>query len=212
MKAKILIVDDHVLIRKGIRLLLEGLPDMEVAAEARDGSEAITMAVKHQPNVILMDLSMPDGLDGFTASQKILSEMKSVKIIVLTMHDEEIYVRKALQLHIHGYLLKNSQANEMYEAIQAVLRGERYYKTQIPEEQLRRLMKGEETESVLTLREQEVVRLTALGYTNIQISQQLTISPKTVENHKANIMQKLELKDKHDLIKYAIKNKFIDLL
>lgn len=212
MKAKILIVDDHVLIRKGIRLLLEGLPDMEVAAEARDGSEAITMAVKHQPNVILMDLSMPDGLDGFTASQNILSEIKSVKIIVLTMHDEEIYVKRALQLHIHGYLLKNSQANEMHEAIQAVLRGERYYKTQIPEEQLRRLMKGEEMESVLTLREQEIVRLTALGYTNIQISQQLTISPKTVENHKANIMQKLELKDKHDLIKYAIKNKFIDLL
>ncbi|OXM87041.1 response regulator [Paenibacillus rigui] len=212
MKAKLLIVDDHELIRKGFRLLLEGLPDLEITAEARDGSEAVLLAARHQPDVVLMDLSMPDGLDGFVASQKIMMEQKSVKIIVLTMHDEEVYVKRALQLHIHGYLLKNSQAGEVYEAIRAVLRGERYYRTRIPEEQLSRIMKGEETESVLTLREQEIVRLTALGFTNVQIAGQLTISPKTVENHKANIMQKLHLKDKHDLIKYAIKNKFIELL
>lgn len=211
MKTRILIVDDHVLIRKGIRLLLEGLPGLEITGEACDGTEAILLAERHRPDVILMDLSMPDGLDGFAASQIILSKLKSTKIIVLTMHDEEIYVRKALQLHIHGYLLKNSQANEIQEAIRAVMSGERYYKTQIPEEQLSRLMKVEGTESVLTLREREIIRLTALGYTNIQISQQLSISPKTVENHKSNMMQKLQLKDKHDLIKYAIKNKFIDL-
>ncbi|MBD3919735.1 response regulator transcription factor [Paenibacillus sp. PR3] len=211
MKTTILIVDDHVLIRKGIRLLLEGLSGLEITGEACDGTEAILLAERHRPDVILMDLSMPDGLDGFAASQIILSKLKSTKIIVLTMHDEEIYVRKALQLHIHGYLLKNSQANEIQEAIRAVMSGERYYKTQIPEEQLSRLMKVEGTESVLTLREREILRLTALGYTNIQISQQLSISPKTVENHKSNMMQKLQLKDKHDLIKYAIKNKFIDL-
>lgn len=209
---KVLIVDDHVLIRKGIRLLLEEFPDVEVVAEASDGSEAIMLAIKHEPDIILMDLSMPDGLDGFTASKTLLSEVKNSKIILLTMHDEEIYVRKALQHQIHGYLLKNSQANELYEAMQAVLRGKRFYRTKIPESQLQRLSKEEEPKSVLTKREQEIVRLTSLGYTNVQIAKQLNISPKTVENHKANIMQKLDLKDKHELIKYAIKNNFIDLL
>ncbi|MED0716579.1 response regulator transcription factor [Aeribacillus composti] len=209
---KVLIVDDHVLIRKGIRLLLEEFPDVEVVAEASDGSEAIMLAIKHEPDIILMDLSMPDGLDGFTASKTLLSEVKNSKIILLTMHDEEIYVRKALQHQIHGYLLKNSQANELYEAMQAVLRGKLFYRTKIPESQLQRLSKEEEPKSVLTKREQEIVRLTSLGYTNVQIAKQLNISPKTVENHKANIMQKLDLKDKHELIKYAIKNNFIDLL
>jgi len=209
---KIMIVDDHVLIRKGIRLLLEEFPDVEVVAEASDGSEAITLAIKHRPDIVLMDLSMPDGLDGFTASKTILTEVKNTKIILLTMHDEEIYVREALENQLHGYLLKNSEANELYEAMQRVMKGEMFYRTKIPETQLKKLMEGRKKKSVLTQREKEIVRLTSLGYTNMQIANQLNISPKTVENHKANIMQKLNLKDKHELIKYAIKNHFVDLM
>ncbi|KQL52505.1 chemotaxis protein CheY [Heyndrickxia shackletonii] len=208
---RVLIVDDHILIRKGIKLLLEYYIDIKEIIEAGNGSEAISLAIKHQPDIILMDLSMPDGLDGFTASKTILSEVKDTKIILLTMHDEEIYVRKAIQYQIHGYLLKNSEANELHDAIQAVLNGKRFYKTKIPDEQLKRLMMAEVPQSVLTQREQEVVRLTSLGFTNVQTGQQLGISPKTVENHKSNIMQKLSLKDKHEFMKYALKNNLVDL-
>ncbi|GGJ73587.1 DNA-binding NarL/FixJ family response regulator [Anoxybacillus voinovskiensis] len=207
----VIIVDDHVLIRKGIRLLLEEFPEVNVVAEASDGAEAITLAIKHIPDIILMDLSMPDGLDGFTASKTILEEVKQTKIILLTMHDEEIYVKRAWECGIHGYLLKNSQANELYETMKRVAKGERVYQTKIPMEQLKRVSK-ERGASILTKREQEIVRLTSLGYTNMQIAQQLKISPKTVENHKANIMQKLALRDKHDLVTYAIKNGLIGLL
>ncbi|MGE6258435.1 response regulator [Heyndrickxia sporothermodurans] len=208
---KVLIVDDHMLIRKGMKLLLEDYPYIKEIIEADNGSEAITLAIKHQPRIIFMDLSMPDGLDGFTASKTILSEVEDAKVIVLTMHDEEIYVRKAIQYQIQGYLLKNSEANELHEAIQTVLSGKRFFNTKIPEKQLERLIETDEPKSVLTQREQEVVRLTLLGYTNVQIGKHLGISHKTVENHKANIMQKLNLKDKHELMKYALKNNFIEL-
>ncbi|GIN88560.1 DNA-binding response regulator [Heyndrickxia sporothermodurans] len=208
---KVLIVDDHMLIRKGMKLLLEDYPYIKEIIEADNGSEAITLAIKHQPRIIFMDLSMPDGLDGFTASKTILSEVEDAKVILLTMHDEEIYVRKAIQYQIQGYLLKNSEANELHEAIQTVLSGNRFFKTKIPEKQLERLIEADEPKSVLTQREQEVVRLTLLGYTNVQIGKHLGISHKTVENHKANIMQKLNLKDKHELMKYALKNNFIEL-
>ena len=110
-KTKVLIVDDHVLIRKGIRLLLEEFSDIEVVGEANEGAEAITKANKYQPDVVFLDLSMPNGLDGFTASKAILAEIEDIKIILLTMHDGEIYIRQAVQSNIHGYLLK--QVNPM---------------------------------------------------------------------------------------------------
>ncbi|TLS37270.1 response regulator [Pseudalkalibacillus caeni] len=208
---KVMIVDDHVLIRKGIRLLLENYPDLDVVAEASDGAEAITLALKVEPDVVLMDLSMPDGLDGFTAAKEIMAQLPAAKVVLLTMHDEEIYVRKAIHLNIHGYTLKKSHENLLYEAITSVNKGERYYKTGFPEEQLNKLFDDQEKESILTNREQEIVRLAMLGFTNIQISRQLSISPKTVENHKTNIMQKLHLKNKHELIRYGIKNHYLDL-
>lgn len=192
-------------------MLLEGLDYIDEIIETDNGSDAITLAIKHQPKIILMDLSMPDGLDGFTAAKNILSSTEQTKIIVLTMHDEEIYVKKAIEYNISGYLLKNSESNEIEEAIQAVLRGEYYYKTNIPENQLKYLMKKERT-SVLTSREQEVIRLASLGYTNKQIAKQLKISPKTVERHKENMMNKLHLEEQHELIQFALKNNYVDLI
>ncbi|MGJ7035483.1 response regulator [Anoxybacillus eryuanensis] len=209
---KVLIVDDHDLIRKGIRLLLEGFPDVEVVGEASNGCDAITLALKHHPDVILLDLSMPTGLDGFTTAKTIMDELEDVKIIVLTMHDEEIYVQKAIQYNIHGYLLKNSQTNDLYEALQAVYGGKRFYRTHIPDEHLEKMFAEKEPKSPLTNREREIVRLTFLGYTNNQIANKLKISPKTVENHKTNIMQKLGIKEKHELIQYALKNHIADLV
>lgn len=209
---KVLIVDDHDLIRKGIRLLLEGFREVEVVGEASNGCDAITLALKHRPDVILLDLSMPTGLDGFTTAKTIMDELEDVKIIVLTMHDEEIYVQKAIQYNIHGYLLKNSQTNDLHEALQAVYHGKRFYRTHIPEERLEKMFAEKEPKSPLTNREREIVRLTFLGYTNIQIANKLKISPKTVENHKTNIMQKLGIKEKHELIQYALKNHIADLV
>ncbi|EMT44922.1 MULTISPECIES: response regulator transcription factor [Anoxybacillus] len=209
---KVLIVDDHDLIRKGIRLLLEGFRDVEVVGEASNGCDAITLALKHHPDVVLLDLSMPTGLDGFTTAKTIMDELEDVKVIVLTMHDEEIYVQKAIQYHIHGYLLKNSQTNDLYEALQAVYHGKRFYRTHIPKERLEKMFAEKEPKSPLTNREREIVRLTFLGYTNNQIANKLKISPKTVENHKTNIMQKLGIKEKHELIQYALKNHIADLV
>lgn len=208
---KVLVVDDHVLIRKGIILLLENHQDIEVVGEAGDGEEAIQLAASTQPDVILMDISIPDGLDGFTATQEIMTRLEGVKVILLTMHNEIVYIQKGIEVGAHGYLLKNSQGNVLYEAIKAVYEGKRYYQVGLPEEQLERLFKqkGKEKAELLTIREQEIVRLTILGYTNVQIGKKLFISSKTVENHKANIMQKLELKDKSEFIQYGLVNRYV---
>ncbi|MGG0669483.1 response regulator transcription factor [Lederbergia citrisecunda] len=208
---KVLVVDDHVLIRKGIILLLENHQDIEVVGEAGDGEEAIQLAASTQPDVILMDISIPDGLDGFTATQEIMTRLEGVKVILLTMHNEIVYIQKGIEVGAHGYLLKNSQGNVLYEAIKAVHEGKRYYQVGLPEEQLERLFKqkGKEKAELLTIREQEIVRLTILGYTNVQIGKKLFISSKTVENHKANIMQKLELKDKSEFIQYGLVNRYV---
>lgn len=208
---KVIVVDDHVLIRKGIILLLENYRDIQVVGEAGDGEEAIQLAVQTQPDVVLMDISIPNGLDGFTATQEIMKQVSHVKIILLTMHNEIVYIQKGIEVNAHGYLLKNSQGNELYDAIKSVHNGKQYYSVGLPEEQLEKLFKqkGKEKGELLTVREQEIVRLTILGFTNVQIGKKLFISSKTVENHKANIMQKLELKDKSELIQYGLANKYV---
>lgn len=208
----ILIVDDHFLIRKGVRMVLERWEDVEMIEEADNGTDAIALAEQKQPDVVILDLSMPEGLDGFTAAQNIHKTVPEAKIIVLTMHDEEAYIQKALQSGISGYLLKNSESNELQEAIEAVMKGERYYRTRIPLEQLEKMVTNDTKKSILTPREQEVLRLVTLGYTNIQIGEQLVISPKTVERHKSNMMQKLNLQEIHELIQYGIKNHVADLV
>ena len=207
-----MVVDDHDLIRKGIILLLESYADIEVAADAGDGHEALTLAMKTEPDVVLMDISMPNGLDGYTTTQQLLQQQPNIKIVLLTMHDEETYIRKAIQSGAHGYILKKSQGSELYEAIYNVYHGHHYYRTDLSEEQIDKMMKKKEKPaSPLTLREQEILRLTVLGYTNKEIAEKLHISTKTVENHKANIMNKLDLKQKHEMIQYGIKNYFSDI-
>lgn len=211
----IMVVDDHVLIRKGIVLLLESYPNFRIVGEAGDGEEAILTAVRKKPNVILMDISIPNGLDGFTATQDILKKVQNVKIILLTMHNEETYIQKAIDIGAHGYLLKNSQGGELYEAITSVYNGNLYYNVGLPPEHLEKLFvnKGKERRrtSILSSREKEVVRLMILGYTNKQISERLLISVKTVENHKANSMQKLNLKKKSELIQFGLDNHYLHL-
>lgn len=208
---KVLVVDDHVLIRKGIVLLLENYPDIDVVGEAGDGEEAIHLAEATQPDVVLMDISIPNGLDGFTATQEIKKQLEHVKVILLTMHNEVVYIQKGIEISADGYLLKNSQGGDLYEAIKSVHLGKRYYQVGLPDEQIEKLFqqKGKEQKGILTIREKEIVRLTVLGYSNIQIGNKLFISSKTVESHKSNIMQKLELKNKSELVQYGLTNNYI---
>jgi DNA-binding NarL/FixJ family response regulator len=208
---KVLLVDDHVLIRKGISLLLTKHYDIEVVGEASDGAEAIQLVEQLQPNVVLMDISIPEGIDGFTATVEIKKHQPNVKVIMLTMHNELAYIRQAIEVGADGYILKNSQGSEMYEAIQTVYTGRTYYEVGLPEEQLDKLFKqkGKEKKDILSTREQEILRLTILGYSNMQIADKLFISPKTVENHKSNIMQKLNVKTKAELIQYGIANDYL---
>ncbi len=208
----LLIVDDHLLIRKGVRLLIEKSDLIDTIFEADNGTDAIRMVEMNAIDVVILDLSMPDGLDGFTAAKNMLQTNPTIKIIVLTMHDEEVYIQKAIQSNIHGYLLKNSEENEMIEAIQAVTSGKFFYRTRLTDEQLLKLKKDHSATSILTPREQEVLRLVSLGYSNMKIGSQLLISTKTVERHKANMMQKLQLKESHELIQYGIRNNYIDLV
>lgn len=209
---KVLLVDDHILIRKGIALLLTNYPDIEVVGEASDGAEAIQMAEQLEPHVILMDISIPEGIDGLTATAEIKRQQPDIKIIMLTMHNEVIYVHQSIQAGADGYILKNSKGNEMYDAIQTVFTGRKYYEVGLPKEQLEKLSKktGEDQVDILSPREQEILRLTILGYTNIQIAEKLFISTKTVENHKSNIMQKLEIKTRAELIQYGLVNNYLD--
>ncbi|OCS91088.1 DNA-binding response regulator [Caryophanon latum] len=207
----ILLVDDHVLIRKGIALLLDHYDDVTVVGEASDGEEAIQLAYQLEPDVILMDISIPGGLDGFTAAKEIKEKLPHINIIFLTMHNEIAYIERAIELQADGYILKNSQGGVMYEAIYKVYHNERYFDVGLPDEQLDKLFKQKKKKGdVLSTREQEVLRLTILGYTNVQIADKLFISAKTVENHKANIMHKLELTSKAELIQYGITNGYID--
>ncbi|OZI13234.1 DNA-binding response regulator [Bacillaceae bacterium SAS-127] len=209
---KVMVVDDHDLIRKGIILLLGNYQDIEVTADAGDGNEALVLAMQTEPDVVLMDISMPNGLDGFTTTRQLLLQQPNIKVVLLTMHDEEAYIRKAIQSGAHGYILKKSQGSELYEAIYHVYHGRCYYNTDLSEAQIEKMMKEKEKPiSPLTLREQEVLRLNVLGYTNKEIAEKLHISAKTVENHKANIMNKLGLKQKHEMIQYGIKNYFSDI-
>ncbi|EJL27926.1 response regulator transcription factor [Brevibacillus sp. BC25] len=210
---RVLLVDDHTMIRKGLRVLLESYSQIKIVGESHTGNDAILKANQLEPDVVLMDLSLPNGLDGFTASNEIRKSNPFVKIVILTMHDEEIFVQKAITVGAHGYILKNSHGELLFQAIAEVYRGKRFYKTSVSQEIIDLWLKSDAKTmpSVLTLREKELVRLIVLGYTNKEMADKLLISVKTVENHKTNIMQKLGLDSKHQLIQYAIKNKYLDL-
>lgn len=204
-----MVVDDHKLIRRGIVLILEKANDIKVVAEAESGCEAISLAIQTEPDVVLLDISMPNGLDGFSAAEQIMSDNDKIKIIFLSMHEEESYIQRTIHLQGAGYILKNSQSSDLHEAIRTVYNGKKYYKVGIPEEQLEKMFQNkDQMESILTMQERKILRLVILGFRNKEIAEKLYISPKTVENHKANIMKKLELKTKSELIQYGLSNEY----
>lgn len=208
---RLLIVDDHAVVRSGLKLLLGVKQDIEVVGEAADGDEAIQKAVELKPDVVLMDLSMPHGKDGMTATEELKKLMPDIYILVLTMHDDEQYLFRAIQAGASGYILKNAPHEELLNAISLVASGNAYLTPDATKrlmgqyiEQVKNGEGADEFES-LSDREKEVLSWTAKGYANKEIAEMLIISVKTVETHKSNLMEKLGLKTRPDLIKYAMK-------
>ncbi|WP_256757410.1 response regulator transcription factor [Cohnella sp. WQ 127256] len=208
---KILLVDDHAVVRSGLKLLLDGKNDMSVIGEAADGDEAIQTAMELRPDVVLMDLNMPHGKDGLTATTELKKLLPDVAVLVLTMHDDDEYLFRAIHAGASGYILKSAPHEELVTAIQSVATGNAYLypiaTKRLMTEYIEKIKKGETPSTYETLsdREKEVLALIAKGYSNKEISEQLILSVKTVESHKSNLMGKLGLKTRPDLVKYALK-------
>jgi two-component system response regulator NreC len=214
-KIRILIADDHRLVRAGIRALLEGQADIEVVGEAGSGWEAIEQATNLQPDVVLMDIAMGD-LSGLEATQEIKERTPQVAILALTMHDREEYFFAMLKAGALGYVLKESEPQELVVAIRAVQRGEAYLspavaKIVLEDYLLQSAGPAPSRYDSLTLREKEVLRLAAEGRTTPEIADMLHLSVKTVEKHRASMMHKLGLQSLPELIKYAIRKGLIEM-
>ena len=212
---RILLVDDHAILRDGIRSLLEKDTQFKVIGEAGDGRTAIEMTRQLKPDIVLMDVAMPL-LNGLEATAQIIQSNPESKVIILSMYDYESYIRQALAAGAAGYMLKDANAGELIDAIHSVYRGEAVLSPAITrlviEDYLRwGEVKPAETDNGLTGREREVLQLIAEGYTNKEIGEILCIAIKTVQAHRANLMEKLDLHSKGDLIKYAIRKKIIEI-
>jgi two-component system response regulator NreC len=215
-RIRVLLADDHRMMREGIRALLERQDDIEVVAEAADGREAVHLATQLCPDVVVMDVSMPM-LNGIEATRQIRRDCPGVRVLILTVHESEDYVAQLLSAGASGYIIKRAAGDELVSAIRTVYEGEAFLHPSIAkvviEDYVRRLQEGDgvSAQDVLTAREREVLQLIAEGYTNREIADLLHLSIKTVQNHRSNIMNKLDLHDRGELIKYAIQQGIIHL-
>ena len=205
---RILIADDHAVMRAGLRLLLNGQEDMQVVDEAGDGWQTVEKAVALKPDIVLLDITMP-GLSGLEAARQIRQQAPEVKLLVLTMHDDEAYLRQFLQIGAAGYMVKKAADTELVAAIRAVHRGESFVHPSLTRVLIDRYLQQPQVKAKgpveeLTPRETEVLRLVAQGYTSQQVADQLSISVNTVETHRAHIMEKLGLRGRAQLVRYAI--------
>ena len=213
-KIRVVIADDHTLFREGLCSLLIGRPDISVVAEAANGREAVSQAEQLEPDLVIVDISMPV-LNGFEATTQIRRRCPGVKVLVLTMHEDPEFVRKILRAGAAGYLVKKSAASQLFDAIEAIHSGGAFFSPSVSKVLLEQMVDGgpEEglDEPMLTSREKEVLQLVAEGYTNQQIAQELFLSVKTVEGHKNNIKKKLGIKDQAGIIKYALAQGIISM-
>jgi two-component system response regulator NreC len=208
---RILVVDDHAVVRSGLILLLDGKNDMQVVGEAADGNEAVQKSIELKPDVVLMDLSMPHGKNGLTATAELKKALPDTSILILTMHDDEEYLFRAIHAGASGYILKSAPHDELLAAIVHIAEGNAYLypsaTKRLMSEYIDKIKNGEHagTFESLTDREKDILAKVAQGYSNKEIAEQLFISVKTVESHKSNLMEKLDLKTRHDLVKFAMK-------
>jgi DNA-binding NarL/FixJ family response regulator len=207
---RILLADDHTVVRKGLRLLLESQPGLTVVAEAADGRTAVALAEQEPPDVVVMDVAMPT-LNGIEAARQITAKLPQVAVVFLSMHSDESYVLRALKAGARGYLLKDSAEHDLIQAVRAVTQGKSFFSPAISkmmvEDYMRELQERqiEDTYDLLTTREREVLQLLAEGKSNKEVAATLNLSLYTIETHRGNILQKLNLHSGAELILYAIR-------
>ncbi|MCD8789872.1 nitrate respiration regulation response regulator NreC [Mammaliicoccus sciuri] len=214
----IVIADDHAVVRTGFSMILNYQEDMEVVATAADGIEAYQMVAKHSPDVLIMDLSMPPGESGLIATGKISDDFKQTKILILTMYDDEEYLFHVLRSGAKGYILKNAPDEELIHAVRTIYRGDMYIDSKVTSSLVNELFNHQDNSDqstsdpfkILSQRELEILPLIAKGYGNKEIAEKLFVSVKTIEAHKARIMDKLDLKSRPELVEYAMKKKLLD--
>jgi DNA-binding NarL/FixJ family response regulator len=214
LKTRILLVDDHAVVRRGLRMVLEAQPDLEVVGEAGDGAEALWLGLREDVDLAIIDIAMPR-MTGLHAARELHRRKPTLRILMLSMHENERYLYEALKAGASGYVVKTVADRDLIEAVRAAMRGEKFLypgaMTPLIEDFLRRAHQDLPVRAdPLTPREQEVVKLVAEGHTNKQIAETLVISEKTVERHRANILEKLGMRDRVELTRYAIRHGLIE--
>jgi DNA-binding NarL/FixJ family response regulator len=208
MPIRVVLADDHVLIRAGLRALLHSLPNIEVIGEASDGNEAVNVVAQDQPDVVIMDIGMP-GLNGVDSARRIVKQVPGTRIIILSMHANEEYVGRALEAGAMGYLLKGAEPAELELVLKAVMRGETYLSPSISKHLVQDYLshRKEKTHPLpdLTVRQREVLQLIAEGCSTKDIANKLKLSVKTVDTHRSELMHRLDIHDVAGLVRYAIR-------
>jgi DNA-binding NarL/FixJ family response regulator len=208
-KIRVLVADDHTIVRQGLVGILQGSPEMQVVGEAKDGAEAVEQSLKLKPDVVVLDISMPH-LNGLEAARRIHEALPATRILVLTMHDDEEYILKMVRAGASGYLLKDGAASELLAGIQALRKGQTFFGPHATKALAEAFQRGESTPedpfARLTDREREVFQLIVEGKTNKEIAGVLFISPKTVDNHRTRLMEKMGLHSTAELIRFAAKH------
>jgi two-component system response regulator NreC len=213
-KLRILLADDHIVMRTGLRALLERQPDLEVVGESENGRETVGLAASLRPDVVVMDVGMPV-LNGIETTEMIVNQCPTVAVVILSMHADESYVMRALKAGARGYLLKDSAAADLIGAIQATSQGKSFFSPKVSRilaEDYVRVLKQKgavDTYDLLTSREREILQLLAEGKANKEVATALNISPYTVETHRSHILQKLNLHNSAELVLYAVRKGII---
>jgi len=214
-KIRILLVDDHTVVRQGLRRILESDDEIEIIGEAGDGRSAVEMATKMHPHVVVMDIALPE-LNGIEATRQVTKRNEGVKVLILTMHSDDVYVRQSLKAGARGYLLKDSEDMDLLKAIKAISRGGSFFSPAVSKVLLQGYLGdggGREVEdnlALLTDREREVLQLIAEGKTNKEVAVSLSVSVNTVETHRKHIMEKLDLHNTAELVRFAVRKKIVE--
>jgi DNA-binding NarL/FixJ family response regulator len=213
-KLRVLLVDDHTVVRQGLRKILESDDEIEIVGEAGDGRSAVEMVQRMRPHVVVMDVALPE-LNGIEATRQITKRVDGAKVLVLTMHSDDVYVRQSLKAGARGYLLKDSEDLDLIKAVKAVGQGGSFFSPSVSKVLLAGYLgdpTGKEVEdnlALLTDREREVLQLIAEGKTNKEVANLLSVSINTVETHRKHVMEKLDLHNTAELVRFAVRKKIV---
>ena len=211
---KVLLADDHTIVRNGIKTLLSGFDDLEIIGEASNGLEAIEMVKAFSPEILLIDIAMPR-MTGLQAADVISKKYAATRSLILSMHDNDDYILKAVEVGAYGYLLKDTSKEELYNAILAVARGEKYFNSAVSSPIINGYLqniskdKSPRQKPILSIKERSVIKLIVQGLNSRQVAELLNLSIRTVENHRANMMKKLKVKNAAEMVKMAVEKKLV---